>query len=133
MERYIAHALSLESGDTDFSTESPKSTKETPSPSRTASPTARKRKKGIWPAVGSTPTSAGGKRTGPEMKAGIATSVVTIATFIQVFINCLLCGRRLASKLLDCCCLQTHRPFPVLNMNQFVTPSTSSSPMTSKP
>jgi hypothetical protein len=63
----------------------PKRRKETPSPSSTASVSARKRKKGIWPAVGVGPPSAGGKRTGPRRKAGAATSTVTIKTLTQVF------------------------------------------------
>jgi hypothetical protein len=43
-------------------------------------------KKGICAALGSEPTSAGGNRTGPRRKAGMATSRVTISTFIQRFI-----------------------------------------------
>src|SRR5215218_4517323 len=85
MERYIAHALSFESGDTWRITGKPKSRKETPSPSSRASPTARKRKKGSWAAVGVGPPTAGGKSTGPRRKAGTATSNVTIKTLTQIF------------------------------------------------
>src|SRR5215218_8865923 len=85
IERYIAHALSFESGDTWRITGKPKSRKETPSPSSRASPTARKRKKGSWAAVGVGPPSAGGKSTGSRRKAGTATSTVTIKTLTQVF------------------------------------------------
>jgi hypothetical protein len=47
-------------------------------------------KKGICAALGSEPTSAGGKRTGPRMKAGMATTRVTISSFIERFIRELL-------------------------------------------
>src|SRR5215204_422521 len=86
MQRYIAHALARESGETFLKTGKPKTRKETPRPRRTASAAPRNMKKGICAALGSEPTSAGGKRTGPTMKAGTATNRVTISTFIQSFI-----------------------------------------------
>src|SRR4028119_1671466 len=85
MERNIAHAPTLESGETLRITGKPNRRKDTPRPRSRASPTARKRKNGSWPAVGSTPTSAGGNRTGPRKKAGIPTAAVTNATFVDVF------------------------------------------------
>src|ERR671917_303515 len=85
MERYIAHALTLESGETLRITGKPNRRKDTPRPKSRASPTAKKMKNGSCPAVGSTPTSAGGKSTGPTKKAGIPTAAVTSATFVRVF------------------------------------------------
>jgi hypothetical protein len=35
--------------------------------------------------VGSIPTSAGGKSTGPKKKAGTPTAAVTNATFVRIF------------------------------------------------
>src|SRR4028119_1586938 len=74
MERNIAHAPTLESGETLRITGKPNRRKDTPRPRSKASPTAKKMKNGIWPAVGSTPTSAGGDRTGPRKEAGIPTA-----------------------------------------------------------
>src|SRR5829696_9043681 len=99
MERYIVHALILESGQTPRMTGKPNRRKETPSPNSKASPTAKNRKNGSWVEVGSTPMSAGGKRTGPKRKAGTATAAVMIATLVEIFIFidapllsvCLLC------------------------------------------
>src|SRR5918998_4527629 len=85
MERYIAHALTLESEETSRITGKPNRRKDTPRPKSKASPTAKKMKNGSCPAVGSTPTSAGGKSTGPKKKAGIPTAAVTNATFARVF------------------------------------------------
>jgi len=86
MERYIVHALILESGETLRMTGKPNKRKETPSPNNTASPIAKNRKNGSWVEVGSTPMSAGGKRTGPRKKAGTATAAVMAATLAEVFI-----------------------------------------------
>src|SRR4028119_1776398 len=85
MERNIAHAPTLESGETLRITGKPNRRKDAPRPRSKASPTAKKMKNGIWPAVGSTPTSAGGKSKGPRKKAGIPTAAVTNATFVRVF------------------------------------------------
>src|SRR5919112_1337726 len=90
MDRYIAHALTLESGKTLRITGKPNRRKDAPRPKSKASPTARNRKNGSWPAVGSTPTSAGGNSTGPRKKAGIPTAAVTNATFVDVFTDPLL-------------------------------------------
>src|SRR5215208_2148804 len=86
MQRYIAHALARESGETFLKTGKPKTRNETPRPRSMASAAPRNMKKGICAALGSGPTSAGGKRLGPRMKAGMATNRVTIDTFIQRFI-----------------------------------------------
>src|ERR671915_1047882 len=123
MERYIAHALSLESGDTRRITGKPKSRNETPSPRSKSSPTARNIKWGNWAAVGSTPMSAGGKRTGPSMKAGTATSAVIIATFTEVFIDYLSFFSAMTGSRRKFVSFVFHRaplahPFPALRINQ---------------
>src|SRR5215212_1019319 len=85
MEMYITQVRTFESGETMRITGSPKRMKETPSPSRTASVTARIRKKGSCTDVGAGPSAGDGNSTGPRKKAGTATTSVTINTFTQVF------------------------------------------------
>src|SRR4028119_146082 len=79
MERYITHALTLESGETLRSTGIPKSRNATPTPRNNAPHAASKTKTGIRPAVD-------GNRTRPSTKAGTATTRVTSNTLTQGFI-----------------------------------------------
>jgi hypothetical protein len=87
IERYIAHALSLEPDEILRTTGIPNSRKETPKPNVMASKMARNKKNGSCPAVGAGPPSAGGQIIGPVRKAGIANTKVTNRTLTQVFTN----------------------------------------------
>jgi hypothetical protein len=85
MQRYIAHALSLEPLAALRTSGSPKARKEIPSPKARASIAKRTMKNGSWPADGSGPPAAGGQITGPNRKAGTPKRAVTTNTFIHVF------------------------------------------------
>jgi hypothetical protein len=80
IDRYIAHALALESGETARTTGNPKSRNEIPNPRSTDSMRARKIKNGSWPPVGSGPPATGGQMTGPSTIAGAAIRTVTSKT-----------------------------------------------------
>src|SRR5215213_4649434 len=85
MARYAAHVLQLEPPKARLNGANPKSKNEMPSPNVSASKTARKRKKGNCPAVGSGPPGAGGQSTWPRAIAGTAKRAVTRATLTQGF------------------------------------------------
>src|SRR5215203_462265 len=85
MARYAAHVLQLEPPSARLKGTKPKSKNEIPSPNVSASKTARNRKKGNCPAVGSGLPGAGGQITWPRAIAGTANRAVTSATLIQGF------------------------------------------------
>src|SRR5918997_3164715 len=85
MARYAAHVLQVEPPSARLNGTNPKSKNEMPSPNVSASKTARNRKKGNCPAVGSGPPGAGGQITWPRAIAGTAKRAVTRATLTQVF------------------------------------------------
>jgi hypothetical protein len=88
MARYAAHVLQLEPPSARFNGTNPKSKNEMPSPNVSASKTAKNRKKGNCPAVGSGPPGAGGQITCPRAIAGTANKAVTRATLTQGFKAC---------------------------------------------
>jgi hypothetical protein len=85
MARYAAYVLQLEPPSARFNGTNPKSKNEIPSPNVSASKTARNRKNGNCPAVGSGPPGAGGQITWPRAMAGTAKRAVTRATLTQDF------------------------------------------------
>jgi hypothetical protein len=86
MERYINHALSLESAETSRTKGSPKRRNETPNPKVKDVTTWRTMKKGSWVAVGSGKSGGSevGQRMGPTTIARTAAMRVTTNTLIQV-------------------------------------------------
>jgi hypothetical protein len=86
--RYAAYVLQLEPPSARLKGTKPKSKNEIPSPKVSASKTARNRKKGNCPAVGSGPPGAGGQITWPRASAGMANRAVTRATLTQGFKMC---------------------------------------------
>src|SRR5919107_1661292 len=92
MERYIAHALSLDSLATLRTRGSPKARNEIPNPKARASAAETAMKNGSWVDEGTGASAAGGQITGPNTKAGTPTSTVMIDALIQIFI--VLCASR---------------------------------------
>src|SRR5215211_6344592 len=85
MARYAAHVLQLEPPSDRLKGTKPKSKNEIPSPNVSASKTARNRKNGNCPAVGSGPPGAVVQITCPRAIAGTAKRAVTRATLTQGF------------------------------------------------
>src|ERR671917_2401062 len=85
IDRYATHVRQVEPPSARLKGTNPKSKNEMPSPNVSASKTAKNRKKGNCPAVGSGPPGAGGQITCPSAIAGTANRAVTRATLTQGF------------------------------------------------